>query len=72
MPAASNAMNGGLVPPSPPPPAEAQRERASAGIGTRMSELRDEGFSSSLYGFGAGLGIALMSGAALYVVLRLV
>jgi hypothetical protein len=70
MPAASNGLNGGLVPPSPP--AETQRERTSAGIGTRMSELRDEGFSSSLYGFGAGLGIALMSGAALYVVLRLV
>lgn len=64
-------IHGGFVPPTPPP-AEPPRERTSAAIGARMTELREEGFSSSLYGFGAGLGIALMSGAALYVVLRLV
>lgn len=62
---------GGFVPPTPPR-TEPSRERTGAVIGARMSELRDEGFSSSLYGFGAGLGIALMSGAALYVILRLV
>ena len=70
-PATANGLHANFVPPMPPP-AEPQRERTSAAIGARMTELREEGFSSSLYGFGAGLGIALMSGAALYVVLRLV
>jgi hypothetical protein len=60
------------APPTPPPMADEDdrpgRERQSS----RLAELRSEGLSNGLYGFGVGLGIALISGAALYVILRLV
>jgi hypothetical protein len=58
-------LRGGHAPPLPPPEAD---ERSVA----RTSRYSEDGLSSSLYGFGAGLAIALVSGAALYVVLRLV
>lgn len=58
----------GHVPPMPP----AGPEEPSQSLGSRLAGLREEGLSSGLYGFGVGLGIALVSGAALYVVLRLV
>jgi hypothetical protein len=68
--AASHSMGTyHAVPPSPPPVDESNSD--SAAYSSRLSDMRAEGFSNGLYGFGVGLSIALISGAALYVVLRL-